>query len=139
LQKTLGAQYEIFPLSALTGQGLEPLLFRVAALVASLTAPRPGKAKEEEKDASHRVTRLKKEPPFFITRQNGIFVVQGRAVEKLVAMTDLDNPAALARLQKIFDRLGLEKALQQAGIREGCPVQIGKYEFIYQPGGKALP
>lgn len=139
LQKTLGAQYEIFPLSALTGQGLEPLLFRVAALLATLPAPQPGKAKEEEKDAFHRVTRLKKEPPFFITRQNGIFVVRGRAVEKLVAMTDLDNPAALARLQKIFDRLGLEKALQQAGIREGCPVQIGKYEFVYQPGGKALP
>ena len=132
LQKALGARYEIFPVSALTGQGVKPLLYRAAALLTAIPAP---KAQEAQKAPSRRVTSLKKEPPFFVTRRDNAFVVQGRAIERLVAMTDLDNPAALTRLQKIFDRLGLEKVLQQAGAREGCPVQIGKHEFVYRGGG----
>jgi len=132
LRTALGDQYELFPVSALTGQGLPPLLCRVAELLAQLPPPQP------QKETAHRVTVLKKEPPFSITRRDGTFVVEGRGIEKLVAMTDLDNPAAVTRLQKIFARMGLEKALLQAGIKDGSPVRIGKYEFIYRQDKEAL-
>ncbi len=133
LQEALGNQYEIFPVSALTGQGVKPLLYRVAALLSRLPKPQPGQ------EAAHRVTRVEKEPPFSITRQDGLFIVRGQAVERLVAMTDLDNPVALARLQKIFERMGLEKALQRAGACDGSSVQIGKYHFFYKKGSETLP
>jgi len=36
LKETLGNQYEIFPVSALTGEGLKALTYRVADILASL-------------------------------------------------------------------------------------------------------
>lgn len=136
LQEALGDQYEIFPVSALTGDGLEPLLYRMAALLRQLSAP------GTEKATAHRVAtgkEINQTSSFVVTRRDGVFLVEGRNLERLVAMTDLDNPVAVARLQKIFDRLGLEKALRQAGARDGSLVQIGKYEFVYQQSNGALP
>jgi GTP-binding protein len=125
LQEALGGKYEIFPVSALTGKGLETFLSRIATLLSQLPKPRT------EKEATHRVITVKKAPLFLITRHDGTFIVEGHQVEKLVAMADLDNPAALARLQKIFERIGLEKALQESGVEDGSLVKIGKYQFIY--------
>ncbi|MGB9847559.1 MAG: Obg family GTPase CgtA, partial [Desulfotomaculales bacterium] len=74
----------------------------------------------------------KKEPLFSITRREGVYFVEGKALKRMVAMTDLDNPAAVARLQKAFQRLGLEKELVRAGARDGATVQIGSYQFVYR-------
>ncbi|HAP93165.1 MAG TPA: GTPase ObgE, partial [Desulfotomaculum sp.] len=82
-------------------------------------------------DIPRRVTKVREESPFTVISRDGIFIVEGKQVEKLVAMTDLNNRHSLDRLQKIFDRMGLERALQAAGIKEGDTVQVGKYQFTF--------
>jgi len=133
LRDDLGSKYEIFPVSALTGNGLQPLLYRLADLLAEL--PYPGPVDEK---VYHKIVRAETEPSFSINLRAGCYVVEGRTVEKLVAMTNFDNPEALARLQNYFKRSGLEKALEHAGAKEGCTVKIGKYEFIYNKENNAL-
>lgn len=125
LQEALGDKYEIFPLSALTGEGLSPFVYRLGELLEQLpTQTTPSFSPQ-------RVTRVKEESPFSIFREEGVFVVRGKEVERLVAMTDLDNEEAVQRLQRILNRLGLEEALREAGIREGDTVRIGKFEFVF--------
>ncbi|MGB9903905.1 MAG: Obg family GTPase CgtA, partial [Desulfotomaculales bacterium] len=126
LQSALGGKYEIFPVSAVTGAGIGPLLARIAELLASLPRPEPATETASPEAA------LKKEPLFSITRREGVYFVEGKALKRMVAMTDLDNPAAVARLQKAFQRLGLEKELVRAGARDGATVQIGSYQFVYR-------
>lgn len=129
LKTALGERYEIFPVSAVTGLGIGPLLSRMAELLSSLPRTEPGKGAAPEAKV------VKKEPLFSVARREGVFVVEGKALKRLVAMTDLDNPAAVARLQKIFGRLGLEKELDRAGAADGATVQIGDCQFIYKKEG----
>ncbi|WP_072868519.1 GTPase ObgE [Desulfofundulus thermosubterraneus] len=124
LREALGDRYEIFPISALNGEGTAPLIYRLADLLDRLPVPEP--VVEERV----RVTRVE-EPRFTVSRRNGVFVVEGREIERHVAMTDLENEEAVERLQRIISRMGLEDALREAGIREGDTVRIGKFEFTY--------
>lgn len=119
--------YEVFPVSAATGEGLDRLMARVAELLRELPAPRlveaPGKAAAGT--------------PLRVRQEAGVFVVEGEKIERKVAMTDLDNPEAVRRLKHYFHQAGVEEALRSAGVKPGDTVRIGREEFIYQPEGEA--
>jgi len=125
LKEAYGNDYEIFPISAATGSGLDPLIYKVAALLEDL----PGITPPEEETAEHVVHRA--EPRFSISREEGIFLVGGKEIKRHVAMTDLENDEAVERLQWIFKRMGIDDALKEAGIKEGDTVKIGDLEFEY--------
>jgi GTP-binding protein len=112
--------------SAVTGDGLRPLLGEMASLVATARAaqPRPeryvihrpapsGVAVEREVDGSWRVT--------------------GRPALRAVALSDLTNVDALAYAQGRLRGLGVDRALARAGARQGDHVHIGTFEFEYEP------
>jgi len=128
LKQEIGSQYAIFPISALTGQGLQPLLWRIAALLKE--AP-PILIQQPTDQTRHTVVR--EEPPFVIRRDlDGVWQVGGARVEKAVLMTDLENDDAVLRMQRIFIKMGLEDALIAAGVRPGDTVRIAGSEFEYQ-------
>ncbi|TEB16448.1 GTPase ObgE [Pelotomaculum sp. FP] len=125
LKEAYGNDYEIFPISAATGSGLDPLIYKVAALLEDL----PDITPPEEETADHVVHRA--EPRFSVSREEGIFLVGGKEIKRHVAMTDLENDEAVERLQWIFKRMGIDDALKEAGIKEGDTVKIGDFEFEY--------
>ncbi len=128
LQAEIGKDYEIFPISALTGQGLQPLLWRVAELLRE--AP-PITIQQPAEETRHTVVR--REAPFVIRQDEaGIWQVGGARVEKAVLMTDLENEDAVLRMQRIFIKMGLEDALVAAGVQPGDTVNIAGSEFEYQ-------
>ncbi|MHB1041384.1 MAG: GTPase ObgE [Eubacteriales bacterium] len=125
LKAELAGSYEIFPVSAATGEGLPALVYQLAGLLSGL----PGAAEAEpvpEQPVVHRPV-----PRFTVTRDSGVYVVSGRDVERFVAMTDMENEESLERLQRIISRMGLVEELKGAGVKEGDTVRIGKYEFEY--------
>jgi len=126
LKANLGASYRIFPISALKGEGLEPLLWHLAELLSSLPESEPVTLKEEYEEAS--ITK----PPVTVVRQGDVFLVSGSEVERRVAMTDFNNEVAVRRLQHFLKRIGVEEALRRAGARPGDIVRIGKQEFEFQ-------
>ncbi|MBI4491696.1 MAG: GTPase ObgE [Chloroflexi bacterium] len=112
------------PVSAATGEGLDALLAELSRILASLppeqAAPPP----------SVKVYRLEPEQVgWTIEREDGAFRVRGRQVERAVAMTDLENAEALERLQRTLGRMGVFKALEEAGVEAGDTVRIGKAEL----------
>ena len=62
----------------------------------------------------------------------GDFVVSGKALEKLVAMTNFLNDEAVRRFQYIWRIKGIDSKLKEKGIREGDTVHIGDMEFEYR-------
>lgn len=116
--------YKVFPISALTGQGLKELVYHLADLVERLPEPEPLKPEK--------VRRYTYEPPFVVERAGeGKFEVKGRVVERLVKMTDLSNDEAVMYLHEVLEKLGVYKALREAGAKEGDLVRIGEFEFTY--------
>ena len=126
LRASLGAAYEIYPLSALRGEGVKELLWGIARLLKD--APLP--IIETEEDIRRTVVRA--EEPFTVSRDaQGLWQVAGSRLEKLVAMTDLDNDDAVLRMQRIFISLGIEDALRAAGVQTGDTVDIAGQQFEY--------
>ena len=116
--------YEFFPISAVTGEGVQPLMWRVQELVDQLEAPEAEDTIQTiETDMAH----------FEISREDdGTFVVTGANIDRLVAMTNFDNPEAHRRFQLIWRRLGIEEALKERGIKEGDSVRIRDMVFDYK-------
>jgi GTP-binding protein len=113
-------------LSAVTGQGLRPLLGHMAVDVARARAelPRPARF------VVHRP-----EPAGIAVQRSsdGGWEVRGRAAVRAVSLSDLTNAEALAYAQGRLHRLGVDRALARAGARTGERVRIGEFEFDYQP------
>jgi GTP-binding protein len=62
----------------------------------------------------------------------GDFVVKGKSIEKLVAMTNFANEEALRRFQYAWRKRGIEDMLKARGVKEGDTVHIGDMEFDYK-------
>ncbi|MCL1975219.1 MAG: GTPase ObgE [Firmicutes bacterium] len=126
LRSSLGNDFAIHPISALKGEGLKPLLWSIIRLLEE--APPPMIEAIEE----IRQTIVQAEKPFLINEiAEGLWQVCGKRVEKLVAMTDLDNDEAVLRMQHIFISMGLEEALRKAGVNVGDTVEIAGKQFEY--------
>jgi len=59
--------------------------------------------------------------------------VSGSRVEHLVSHTNLESAGSLERFQTELDRLGVNEALEAAGVEDGDTVRIAGIEFEYQP------
>lgn len=119
----------LLPVSAATRDGLFALVAKVAerldAYVEEPEAQDGVKVYDADKDEDpERVT---------ISRNDrGDFVVSGKALEKLVAMTNFGNDEALRRFQYIWRMKGIDSRLKKRGIKEGDTVHIGTMEFEFR-------
>ena len=74
---------------------------------------------------------------FIIARESdGVWVVEGRRVERLVAQTDFENDKSASRFQRELVKLGLVEKLRVAGVTSGDMVRIGETELEWgaEPG-----
>jgi len=124
IEDALAGEYEIFPISAVTGAGVPELMHRVSAMLKELQVP--DLPVEATTETVHRA-----EARFNIQREDEEIVVTGKEIEKHVAMTDLDNEAAVDRLQRIMQVMGLEKALRDFGAKNGDTVRIKDMTFEF--------
>jgi GTPase len=112
-------------LSAATGEGVRPIVGRVADLVRAARASTP----EPAAFAVHRPAA----ESFRIEREDdGGYVVVGREAERAVAVNDLTNLDALTFVQDRLKRLGVDRALARAGAKQGDRVRIGGLVFEYE-------
>jgi GTP-binding protein len=116
--------YDGMKISAVTHQGLDPLLGGLATLIET--------ARAEEPAPVPFVVHRPEEEGFAVLRDDdGAWRVKGRSAERVVAVADLTNEEAAAYVQQRLRRMGVEKALAKAGAREGDVVRIGPVELEY--------
>ena len=115
---------EIFKISAATGEGVSEVLKRASEVLKEL--PREELYETEER----KVYTLEEEKEgFTITRQDGIFVVDGPAVDRIMRRVNLDDNESMYYFQKCLDSLGVNQKLKQAGVQEGDTVNICGWEL----------
>lgn len=130
------AGHEVLDVSAVTGEGLDALRYRLGELV---SAQRERIAAEPE--AEELVIRLQpRAEGFTIERDDAArYVVRGRQVERWVQMLPIEIPDAARYLQGRLKRAGVERALVDAGARQGDDVVIGDAVFEFTPELEDLP
>jgi GTP-binding protein len=122
--------FEVFEISAATREGLRELAYAMARLV---EADRAGRPVEE---ATRIVLRPRPVDDAGFTVEadaDGGFVVRGAKPERWVVQTDFGNEEAVGYLADRLARLGVEKALAEAGAHPGDAVTIGDVVFDWQP------
>ena len=62
----------------------------------------------------------------------GLFEVTGRAAERVAQQTEFDNPESIALFQRTLNRMGVTKALTDAGAKSGSMVNIAGIELEWQ-------
>lgn len=117
---------EVFPVSAATGEGLQALVQRIAEMLATLP--------KEDVAVSPVISAIVDDgsPDFTIRRDDsGAFIVEGKNIERLVAMTRFHDEESLRRFQNILRRNGIDEALRKRGIKDGDTVRIREMEFEF--------
>ena len=116
---------EVYPICAMTGEGLEVLLERLWDLLETYV-------EEPEEIAEEVVYKAQDKPDFEVKRaDDGAFVITGPRIENLVAMTNFDDDQSLRRFQRIWRYMELDKLLKEKGICDGNTVRICEMEFEY--------
>jgi len=113
-------------ISAVTGQGIPELLVRLAAMVAD------ARAEDAVPNRSVVIHRPVSEEIEVARADDGSFVVLGRPALRAVALSDLNDLDAVDYVQNRLRRLGVERALVRAGVRDGDVVHLGALSFTYQ-------
>jgi GTP-binding protein len=113
-------------MSAVTGQGVQDVLYRLAELV--------GEARAAEPEPEGFVVIRPEVEGVTVTREGEHeFRVAGRQAERAVALSDVTDRQALAYIDDRMKRLGVDKALARAGAQPGDLVHIGAFSFEYEP------
>lgn len=129
LKAELGEAYEIFPISAATGEGLKPLIYRLGDLLQEI--PHPILITPEEEEVVIR-PEFTEEPEIAIRRgDDGAYLVTGLRVEEKIQRTDFNNEHAVRRLLRILKNMGLYTMLRESGLEEGDTVRVGPMDFEY--------
>jgi GTP-binding protein len=120
------AGYLVFETSALTGSGVAALVYAIAQALDEIPAE-PEQPEVEEV----RFTAEAEEGWHAEREEDGLYVVSGRGIERLIAMTDMNNEAGVRRMQRILERMGVVRSLRDLGAEEGATVRIGTTEFDF--------
>ena len=115
---------EIYKISAVTGDGVEELLKHVADVLKTLPKEDIVEVTDGEK-----IYTLKDEPEFTITREDGMWVVDGPGVQKIMRRVNLEDNESMYYFQRCLDELGVNKALKKAGVKEGDTVKVVDWEL----------
>ncbi|WHL75629.1 GTPase ObgE [Bacillus velezensis] len=130
-KEKLQDDHPVFPISAVTREGLRDLLFEVANQLET-TPEFP--LYDEEELAENRVmyTMEDEEIPFNITRDpDGAFVLSGDSLERLFKMTDFSRDESVKRFARQMRGMGVVEALRERGAKDGDIIRLLEFEFEF--------
>ncbi|SDE08995.1 GTPase ObgE [Rhodococcus tukisamuensis] len=124
--------WPVFTISAVSRDGLRPLTFALAKMVADYREAHP---KPEPKRQILRPVAANQADFTVIAdpESPGGFIVRGIRPERWVRQTAFDNDEAVGYLADRLARLGVEAALVKHGAQPGCSVTIGDVSFDWEP------
>lgn len=120
---------KVYPISAVTGQGVKELLYAVRALLDNFKDEPVIFEKEFDMDG------LMDNPNESFTvslNDEGVYVVEGPRIDRMLGYTNLESEKGFSFFQKFLSTTGILDELKSLGIEEGDTVRVGDYlEFSY--------
>jgi obg family GTPase cgtA len=118
---------KVFPISGVSGKGIQELLYELVNILSTIDRTVKVFEKEFEVDYSS-----DKNLPFTVEiDEDGVFVVEGPRIEKMLGYTNLDSEKGFDFFQKFLKTSGVLEKLEEAGIVDGNTVRMYGHEFDY--------
>lgn len=115
---------EIYKISAVTSQGIQELIDHVTSILKTLP-------KEELIDIEDKVvyTLEERQDQWTIKQEDGVFIVSGKAIERLMGRVNIEDNESMYYLQKSLKKMGIEEKLKEMGVCEGDTVILADWEL----------
>ena len=120
----------VFPISAVSGQGLKELLYYVRELLDTL----PEEDIVFEQEFFPETALITENLPYTVeksTDEENTYIVEGPKIEKMLGYTNLDSEKGFAFFQNFLKDTGILDELEAAGIQEGDTVRMYGLQFDY--------
>ena len=116
----------LFFISAVSGEGIEPLLGQVIETLESLPPEESAAAAVATIGPSRRRPAA---APNTFRKENGVYIIHSEQLERLSALADTRDYRVLLQLWREMTRLGIARRLEAAGIEPGDTIRIGRAEM----------
>ncbi|MDD2980509.1 MAG: GTPase ObgE, partial [Hespellia sp.] len=118
---------KVFAISGVSGEGINELLYYVSKELENLDT----KPIVFEQEYFPDEELLFEDLPFTVDKEDGIYVVEGPKIEKMLGYTNLDSEKGFAFFQRFLKNTGILEELEKAGIEEGDTVRMYGLQFDY--------
>lgn len=119
---------KVFPISAVTGEGIKELLWYVNGLLKEL----PQEATEFESEFTIEDQEAPEEEIIvYYNEEDGVYDVEGPKVQRMLGYTNIESEKGFNFFQKFMKENGILKELEKLGIEEGETVRVYELEFEY--------
>ena len=120
---------QVFPISAVSGQGLKELLYHVSGLLDQADDKPVVFEQEYFPELENRFS----DEPFSVTydEEENEYVVEGPRIEKMLGYTNLDSEKGFTFFQNFLKETGILEQLEELGIEEGSTVRMYGLKFDY--------
>lgn len=120
-----GTGIKVFPVSAATRSGFEPLMREIVRMLPTLPAPEPDEEIFDELPEEIR------QDTFTVAREGDAYVVAGSGVQRLIASVNFGDEDSMHWFHRTLRRLGVIDRLREAGAGEGDTVIMDDMEFDF--------
>lgn len=120
-----GIEFPIVLISGATGEGIEDLKYDLWKIIEKTAS------EEIQPTILKPIVDHKRDDQWSIEQTEEGFMVKGDRVERLVAMTDLENRDAIHYLYRKLQRIGVIARLEEMGAEDGDLVVVANFEFTY--------
>ena len=120
----------VFAISAVSGKGLQELLYYVRELLDSL----PDEPVVFEQEYFPEELNIDENLPYTVEKsqeEENTYVVEGPKIEKMLGYTNLESEKGFAFFQRFLKETGILDELEAAGIQEGDTVRMYGLVFDY--------
>jgi len=121
---------KVFPISAVSGQGLKELIYYVKGLLDQMEK----KPVVFEQEFFPEDVFIRENLPYTVKKdekEENTYIVEGPRIEKMLGYTNLDSEKGFAFFQRFLKETGILKDLEEAGIQEGDTVRMYGLSFEY--------
>ncbi|MCI9422827.1 GTPase ObgE [Lachnospiraceae bacterium WCA-9-b2] len=118
---------KVYPISGVTGEGLSKLLYAVSKELQGMDSTPVVFEQEYFPEEELIYENL----PYTVEIEDGVYVVEGPKIEKMLGYTNLDSEKGFAFFQKFLKNTGILDELEKAGIKEGDTVRMYGLQFDY--------
>lgn len=119
---------KVFPISAVSGKGVNELLYYVKGLLDKAGKEQVVFEKEYEEEEQTFA-----DEPYTVTYDDKekVYVVEGPRIERMLGYTNLDSEKGFSFFQKFLHTSGIIEELERLGIEEGATVKMYGLQFDY--------
>ena len=121
---------ELLEISAVSQLGVEELVDRVYNVLQDM--PEENVIVEDESFEEITLETEKLDDTFYISKENGEYVVTGKPIERLMKKVNVGNFESLQYLHRVLKSMGVIKELENMGINQGDTVDILGYKLEYE-------